>query len=92
MFGAEGEHAQEAEYTNADGLPFSFGDLCPSKDGTLYLLGASPELPGGVYQWDGLKSGAKAAKEPATMLACSMKVRKILTTSSLPQLSEQSIH
>ena len=22
VFGAEGEHAQEAEYTNADGLPF----------------------------------------------------------------------
>ena len=70
----------------------SIADLPPpntAPDGTLYLLGMSPELPGGVYQWDGLK-GAGASPSPASMLACSMKDDKHVDPQyiSSPQIVE----
>ena len=59
---AEAAKASRRVYTQADGLPHSFGSLTPSADGaTLYMLGGSPDRPGGVYSWSGLDSAAAAA-------------------------------
>ena len=59
-------------YGNADGLPHSFGGLTPASDGTLYMVGGSPDTPSGVYSWKGLRQapGATPAVQ-AELLACS---------------------
>lgn len=83
--GAEG-HAKKGEHSGeAGGLPFSFGGLTTSPDGSkLYLLGASPERPGGVYEWTGLAAPAA----PAVMLASSMRASAVIEPKyiSSPQL------
>jgi len=53
-----------------DGLPHSFAGLAPSPDGSLYLVGGGPDVPSGVYRWDGLVGGG-SSKSDAELLACS---------------------
>lgn len=67
LIGGSGGHV---EFTSADGLPDSFGSVCPAEDGTLYVLGGSPAQPAGVYAWEGLKPGAPAPCD-ARLLASS---------------------
>ena len=55
------------EFGSADGLPHSFGGLCPAPDGTLYMVGGSPASSGGVYAWRGLAGGAKRPTAPAAV-------------------------
>ena len=59
--------ASLATFGKKEGLPPNFGSLTPAPDGTLYLLGGAPDVPSGVYAWDGLKPGATAAE--AALLA-----------------------
>lgn len=40
--------------SKGSGLPHSFAGLAPSVDGSLYLVGGGPDIPSGVYRWDGL--------------------------------------
>lgn len=57
-----------------DGLPHSFAGLAPSPDGSLYLVGGGPDVPSGVYRWDGLVGG-EAKKIDADLLACSSSAK-----------------
>lgn len=78
VLGAQAPHAKTAQFSAADGgLPYGFGGLSTSADGSkLYMLGASPELPGGLYEWAGLSSAAAPA--PACLLASSMKASAVI--------------
>lgn len=69
--GGEG-HARSSMHSMAEGgLPFGFGGLASRDDGTLFMLGTSPELPGGIFEWAGLaRTGAREAG--AVLLASSM--------------------
>jgi hypothetical protein len=57
------------EYGSADGLPHSFGGICASKSGTLYMLGGAPSEPAGVFSW--ALPTADGEAQPALKLASS---------------------
>mmetsp|Transcript_10252 Transcript_10252/g.23776 ORF Transcript_10252/g.23776 Transcript_10252/m.23776 type:complete len:734 (+) Transcript_10252:20-2221(+) len=81
-------HAELSRHSAADGgLPYGFGGLCSKEDGTVYLLGSSPQLPAAIYEWSGLTTAAAA---PATMLASSMKADAVIDPKfiSSPQLMQ----
>jgi len=97
----EGAHAEVARYSAGEGgLPFTFSGLATREsDGSLFLLGASPALPGGVYEWKGLAEKGLAGKRlsaealaappsPAVLLASSMKADAVIDPAfiSTPQL------
>jgi dipeptidyl aminopeptidase/acylaminoacyl peptidase len=77
-------HGELSRHSSAaGGLPFGFGGVCTKEDGTLYLLGSSPEMAGGIYEWAGLP-----AASPPVLLASSMRVSSVPPAKfiSTPQL------
>jgi len=65
--------ASSKVYSTAEGLPYMFGGLTPSGDGTIYMVGGGPDTPSGVYAWRGLVEGKEST--PAELLACSSSSR-----------------
>lgn len=58
----------------SDGLPHSFGGLAASVDGSVYLVGGGPDIPSGVYKWDGLIGGGTETTN-AELIACSSNAK-----------------
>jgi len=61
-------------FSKKDGLPHSFADLAPSATGSLHLVGGGPDIPSGVYKWDGLKENTETTST-AELLACSSNAK-----------------
>merc|ERR1739844_495866 len=61
-------------FSKKDGLPHSFAGLAPSVTGSIYLVGGGPDIPSGVYKWDGLK-GNDESKSESELLACSSNAK-----------------
>jgi len=60
----DGPASSLCEYGVSDGLPPQFGGIVPSGD-DLYMIGGSPDTPGGVFRW------SLADRAPAARLASS---------------------
>ena len=56
---ARSEHV----FSQEDGLPDRLYSLAPASDGTVYMVGGSPDKPAAVYAWKGLATAAPAEAE-----------------------------
>lgn len=89
VLSAGGRHEQLGAYSLKDGLPVGVGGLCSARDGSLFFLGASPESPGGIFEWKRLAAaeGGSGAGD-ARMIVSSMKAGKTIDSKfiSRPRL------